>query len=544
MITQTHQGIGRLLTWMAGIASLLIIVLPPVGYFVTRYAELAQSLDNDARNNSVVLSQFVGRNPDVWTFQSERIKEILEQFREHSRSVRVFDKQGQLLAELGDEPKWPVLKRTGDFFEVGAAAGTVQASSSLFLVFQLTALILVASSTVGFVVWVPLRQIPLRALERANAVLASRNREYRTLVEGLAEGMILADETGMVVAANPSAGRILETPKGSSLIGRNLAQLFSPAAQADGSPFEAGVWLPGRGREASFPTDRIELRVGSGDGNVVWLSARARRVVDTMTGRTEVVVSFEDITDRKRAEAELQALNASLNEKAVALIATNLELESFSYSVSHDLRTPLRSIMSFSQILVGRYHEQLDAAGRGYLKRVLAAAQRMSDLIDDMLRLAQASRHDLRIRGVDMSALAQRVIDRLHSADPGRSVAVEIADGLRARCDRRMARIALDNLLGNAWKFTAATPAARIEFGMRRQNGEGVFFVSDNGAGFDPAYATKLFVPFERLHGAGKFAGTGIGLATVRRIIERHGGRVWAEGQVGRGATFYFTLSS
>lgn len=544
MITQTHSGIGRLLTWMAGIASLLIVVLPPAGYFVTGYAELAQSLDNDTRINGVVLSQFVGRNPGVWTFQSEPIKEILEQFRDHSRSIRVFDKQGQLLAELGDKPTWPVITRAGDFFEIGVAAGTVQATASLLLVFQLTALILVASGPVGFVVWVPLRQIPLRALERANAVLASRNHEYRTLVEGLVEGIILANETGVVVAANPSAGRILETPKGSPLVGESLEQLFASAVQANGNPFDPAVWFPGRGRAESFPMDRIELRIGNGGGQAVWLSARARPVVDSVTGRTEVVVSFEDITDRKRAEAELQALNASLEEKAVALIATNRELESFSYSMSHDLRTPLRSIMSFSQILFGNYHEQLDAAGRGYLKRVLAAAQRMSDLIDDLVRLAQVSRHELQIRGVDLSGLAQRVIDQLHSADPGRSVAVEIASGLRARCDRRMARVVLDNLLGNAWKFTAAAPAAHIEFGMHRQNGENVFFVSDNGAGFDPTYAAKLFVPFERLHGPGKFAGTGIGLATVRRIIERHGGRVWAEGQISRGATFYFSLPS
>jgi len=210
--------------------------------------------------------------------------------------------------------------------------------------------------------------------------------------------------------------------------------------------------------------------------------------------------------------------------------------------VSHDLRAPLRSIDGFSQVLLEDYATQLDEAGRDSLQRVRAATQRMGTLIDDLLKLARLTRSEMRTEVVDLSRIAGDIAAELHRSTPERQVEFIIAQGLEARGDTRLLRVAVENLLRNSWKYTAKQPQPRIEFGSVEGNGERVFLVRDNGAGFDMQYADKLFGVFQRLHSATEFEGTGIGLATVRRIITRHGGRIWAEGAVDQGATFYFTL--
>jgi signal transduction histidine kinase len=240
---------------------------------------------------------------------------------------------------------------------------------------------------------------------------------------------------------------------------------------------------------------------------------------------------------------EQQALVSQLHERTTQLEATNKELEAFSYSVSHDLRSPLRSIDGFSLALLEDYGERLDATGQDYLQRVRAATQRMGQLIDDLLSLARVSRSELHHEHVDFSALTAAIADALQQEYPDRQVEAIIAPGLVGHGDARLLQIVLENLLGNAWKFTAKCPCATIEFGTVPYNGQMAFFVRDNGAGFDMAYANKLFGAFQRLHGLAEFSGTGIGLATVQRIIHRHGGHVWAESVVGQGATFYFTVS-
>lgn len=221
---------------------------------------------------------------------------------------------------------------------------------------------------------------------------------------------------------------------------------------------------------------------------------------------------------------------------------TNKELEAFSYSVSHDLRAPLRAIDGFSLSLLEDQAERLDDTGRDYLQRVRSAAQRMGQLIDDLLNLCRVTRAEMRHDTFSLSALADRVISDLRKAHPDRDVEVTIEKEMRVIGDARLLQIALENLLGNAWKFTSRCPKAEIRVGSTQQNSETVYFVRDNGAGFDMAYAHKLFGTFQRLHTEKEYPGTGIGLATVRRIIHRHGGRVWAEGEVGQGATFYFAL--
>jgi signal transduction histidine kinase len=243
----------------------------------------------------------------------------------------------------------------------------------------------------------------------------------------------------------------------------------------------------------------------------------------------------DEIAERTRVEEALLRAKASAED-------ANKELESFNYSVSHDLRAPLRSIDGFSQALLEDYGEQIDTEGKRYLSNVRAAAQYMGQLIEGLLTLSRVSRAELHRERVDVSALARMVLQRLQTAQPGREVEVLIQPDMEAQADPRLVDVILTNLLGNAWKFTSKRAFARIEFAAKDRANPAIFFVRDNGAGFDATYTEKLFGVFQRLHTTKEFEGTGIGLATVHRIVRRHGGRIWAEGQVDEGATFYFTL--
>jgi light-regulated signal transduction histidine kinase (bacteriophytochrome) len=251
-----------------------------------------------------------------------------------------------------------------------------------------------------------------------------------------------------------------------------------------------------------------------------------------------------EVQERQQAEERANELNRGLHQAIVELKAVNKELEAFSYSVSHDLRTPLRSIDGFSQALLEDCLEQLDTTGQDYLRRIRAATQRMGQLIDDLLTLSRVTRSDMQRNTVDLSHLASHICTHLQQSDRQREVEFEIQPGLTTRGDSPLLQVVLENLLNNAWKFTANQPHARIEFGGRSQeNGIWVYYVRDNGIGFDMEYVDKLFKPFQRLHGLDEFMGNGIGLATVQRIIHRHGGTAWAEGAIEQGATFYFTLT-
>jgi signal transduction histidine kinase len=246
--------------------------------------------------------------------------------------------------------------------------------------------------------------------------------------------------------------------------------------------------------------------------------------------------AIERNQELNRARNDLQTVNAALE-------SANRELESFSYSVSHDLRAPLRVIDGFSQALLEDYADKLEQEGKEHLQRVRAAAQRMGELIDDMLNLSRVTRSEMRLESVDLSAMAQAIATELQRSQPERRVEFVIAGGMAANGDKGLLKVALENLLGNAWKFTGKRSQAHIKFDMTEREGNRVYFVRDNGSGFDMAYAERLFGAFQRLHDSSEFSGTGIGLATVQRVVHRHGGQIWAEAEVAKGATFYFTLN-
>jgi light-regulated signal transduction histidine kinase (bacteriophytochrome) len=258
----------------------------------------------------------------------------------------------------------------------------------------------------------------------------------------------------------------------------------------------------------------------------------------------ELLSPFEmTLRGYRDASEQLRQLSADLVRQKQTIELVNKELESFSYSVSHDLRAPLRAIDGFSQALLEDYEATLDDRGKKYLRSLSQAAQRMSQLLDDLLGLARVSRGELSRIEVDLTGIAQRVVDELKSGNGRGPVEISIEEGLRAQGDPTLLAVVLQNLLGNAWKFTSKTERARIEFGKEEERDRTVYFVRDNGSGFNSAYARKLFGAFQRLHSSTEFPGTGIGLATVQRVVHRHGGQIWAKGEVNQGATFYFTLN-
>ncbi|MBX3157009.1 MAG: PAS domain S-box protein [Deltaproteobacteria bacterium] len=311
-------------------------------------------------------------------------------------------------------------------------------------------------------------------------------------------------------------------------LGRSFRLLLPPGTSAE-EPDLLRRMLAGE-RMSSFETQRRTK--GGDDVEVSVAVSPIRDAAGHVIGASQVV---RDISDRKRAEAALARANDAAD-------TASREYEAFSYSVAHDLRAPLRGIDGFSQALLEDCAPQLDEAGRRYLRQVRESAQYMARLIESLLLLAKITQSELRRDSVPLSDLANAVLGRMQAAEPERAVEPIVAPGLVGRGDGRLLEIMLTNLLGNAWKFTALRPSARIEFGCDAGGDVPVYFIRDNGAGFDMAFASKLFGVFQRLHPQTEFGGIGIGLATVQRIVRRHGGKIWARGEVDRGATFFFTL--
>jgi PAS domain S-box-containing protein len=333
---------------------------------------------------------------------------------------------------------------------------------------------------------------------------------------------------GIVTSWNAGAHRLFGYTA-DEMIGRSISCLIPPGRE-DEEPEILRQLASGR----VVRSDTVRTRKDGREIDVSLTCSPVRDAAGILIGASKVV---RDITERRRAEVALARAKDAAE-------AANRELEAFSYSVAHDLRAPLRGMNGFAQLLLDTYSGKLDPEAQDWLQEILLNAKKMADLIDGLLALARVTRSDLKAESADLSAIVRETAARLHSAEPDRAVDITVEDALRASVDLRLARALFANLLENAWKFTGKVPSARIEFGAIDKDGAPVFYVRDNGAGFDMAFAKKLFAPFQRLHTAHEFPGTGIGLATVQRIVLRHGGRVWAEGVVNGGATFYFTFPS
>ena len=370
---------------------------------------------------------------------------------------------------------------------------------------------------------------------KANAEIRKQKDWLNVTLSSIGDGIIATNIEDRIEFMNPVA-ESLTGWKCADALNKPLTEVFSMKGdQAE---------IDSRERPDLETSSPIKLLLISRDRQEMPIDYTKSALKNASGEVTGSVVVFRDVSDRRRYEEQIAALNQDLERRVVErteqLENTNRELEAFSYSVSHDLRAPLRTIDGFSQALLEDYKDRLDVTGQDYLIRVRSGTQRMGILIDDLLNLARIGRSDLVRKPVDLSSIAREVAAELSRQTPERDVRFKVEEGLIVAGDPALLRIVMENLLGNAWKFTSKSAKGEITVGSKNHDSETIFLVSDNGAGFDMAYANKLFGAFQRLHSIQEFNGTGIGLATVQRIVHRHGGRVWAEGSVGHGATFYF----
>jgi PAS domain S-box-containing protein len=393
-----------------------------------------------------------------------------------------------------------------------------------------------ASSDVGHDLFFTAIIRDITARMEAERVLRASEARFRDLLQSAPDAILVIDEQGRIQLVNTQTERLFGYRR-DELIGQKIEMLIPERYRGRHAGYREGYHQDARIRPMGAGLELYGLRK-DGSEFPVSIGLSPTRTEQGLT----VFCSVRDITAQKASEAKIQELNRRLQLDNAELAAVNKELEAFSYSVSHDLRAPLRAIDGFSQALLEDAAGQLKPEHLSHLTRVRRAAQRMGLLIDDLIKLARVTRTDISIEEVDLSGMARQIVDSLQDSAPERQADFIIAPDLRAKGDPRLLQVVMDNLLNNSWKFTAPRSPARIEFGKIEIDDKPAFFVRDNGVGFDMSYASKMFGAFQRFHDAREFAGTGIGLATVQRIIHKHGGRIWAESQPGNGATFYFTL--
>jgi len=396
-------------------------------------------------------------------------------------------------------------------------------------------------------------QLETEIEHRKQVELALKESEilFRSVVENAAEGFLIADETGKVIIWNNALERLTGLAA-KDMIGKfiwDVQYMLIPQKLRNDKDKEdirksiSGFLATG---DSPFAGKLLERLYEKPDSTEVYIEGR---VIPIKTDKGFILVSTaNDITERKKNEKEIKKMNEELEQKVTQrtaqLQATNKELESFSYSVSHDLRAPLRSIDGFSQALYEDCFQSINDRGKDYLKRIRSSTSTMAQLIEAMLNLARVNRAPMNLEKFNMSVLALSIIEEIRRNDPERVVEINIEPNLIEEADSTLIKAVLQNLIENAWKFTSLQSVTRIEFGSMNIPGGKAYFIRDNGVGFSMEYANKLFTPFQRLHLASEFTGTGIGLATVQRIIHRHNGRIWAESEVNKGATFYFTFYS
>jgi PAS domain S-box-containing protein len=399
-------------------------------------------------------------------------------------------------------------------------------------------LIDIALSTIGDAYLETKEQLIRRQQEAVRDAIQQRESEkkFRGLLEAAPDAMVVVDQQGIIQVVNSRTEKMFGYDR--SEIVRQAVEVLVPGRfQKKHALHREGYYGEHPVRPMGIGLDLFGLRK-DGSEFPIEISLSPLETEDGLL----VSAAIRDVTQRKLIEENVQKLNEDLKSRAAQLEGANKELEAFAYSVSHDLRAPLRTIDGFSLALLEDYAEQIPNEGQNYLMRIRTAAQRMAQLIDDLLNLSGVSRATIEPQIINLSSLAHNVVRDLQQAHRERIVEIAITPDLVARGDQRLMRIVLENLINNAWKYTSKQEYARIEFGVEDVDHQQIYFVRDNGAGFDMNYANKLFGTFQRLHANSEFPGIGIGLAIVQRIIHRHRGHVWAEGTTGKGATFYFTL--
>jgi len=382
-------------------------------------------------------------------------------------------------------------------------------------------------------------EIQNEELRDAQTALLDANERYRDLYDFAPAGYFTFDGRGIILDVNLTGASMLGVER-RYLLGRTFMLHLKR---------DLKVKRDLKRDYMDFFNAHIHEVLKSGERRLCELELTRRNgttflaVLESVPGAVHTVrTAISDITERKRAETEVLKLGETMAARNLEIEEKNRDLEAFMYSFSHDLRAPLRHISEFARILGEDYRERLDDRGRDYLQRIRRGTEKMSLLIDGLLNLSKILRQEVNRMRVDLSKLCASIVFDLRAADPGRTVEMIVPEGITAHADLRLTEIILSNLLGNAWKFTSKTEAARIEFGSFQKSGSSVYYIKDNGTGFDRNYADKMFLPFQRLHSEKEFPGTGIGLTIVERIVHRHGGRVWAEAEVDKGATFFISL--
>jgi len=535
---------ARLTMLLTALVALTAALAFPGGYFILGHRYARGSLEAQADLIAQVLSGLIDSNPTQWQYETLRIEELLANRLRTGPgdSRRIFDTGGQLVAESTHRVAGPTMTIYRDMLYAGAPVGRIEISHSLRGLVRRSGILALLGALLGLLVF---RLLPFRAaiafarkLEQANGLLERDRTFTQALLDNLVEGVVACDARGEQMIFN----RTFRQWHGQDFLDQPMARWAGRAVlyERNGTtPLPAGSvpLMRALNREV---LRNVPLAIRIPGQPLRQVSCNGAPILD---GRGQVlgaVVVLHDVSQLERLNEELEE---RVRERTMLLERANRELDAFSYSVSHDLRAPLRGIDGFSHALLTECGEELSPEARHYLQRVRSGIQRMGSLIDDLLRMSRVSRIALNDQPLDLSAMALAILAEFRQDHPGGALEIEVEPGLTALGDPGLIRVVMDNLLGNALKYTARVPAPRIAFlRATRPDGGRAFCVRDNGVGFDMAYADKLFGAFQRLHAAPEFEGSGIGLAIVKRIIHRHGGEVWAQAAVGQGASFYFTL--